>query len=617
MTSHLVILLVEDHLATRAAFADLIGSWGHQVHQAGDALEAMAILGTQPSVQVVITDWMMPGMSGPDLCRWVRKQPALKDRYLVVMTAREGHEDHLAALESGADAFVSKTLDAAELELQLRVAQRLLRLESRLQEELSQSAKANQALTRSNMELAAARVVAEEASRAKDTFLANVSHEIRTPMTGILGLSSLLLEDGGLASETAQYVHYIRQSAENLLDVINKVLDFSKLEAKGMEYSPKEFSWRHLIEQALAPFPALASTRKLFLGARFPRDWTDTGFGDEVKLRQVLINLIGNAVKFTESGFVLLSLREDSGSTVLEVRDSGPGILKEHQTKIFEAFRQADDSFNRSFQGTGLGLAITRSLVELMGGTVDVDSRVDHGSTFTVRLPRSHREAEIGDSEPLPRLSISVEDPILTDVITEVADWPPGSMEPTAELVWDARGLWMCTGGERRSLGFVVTTWQVGLTGGEQDRLSEVGTAERPEQALSIPDRPRVLVAEDNPINRQVLRLSLERQGFDISLVENGRQAVDVLYSDLELFDLAILDLQMPELDGLSAAQEIRANLSDRTGPRFPLMALTARVLEEDHLACLKAGFDLVATKPPVMEELVEMMNRLIKEYRA
>ncbi len=619
MTRHLVILLVEDHLATRAAFADLIASWGHEVHQAGDALEAMAVLGTQPSVQVVITDWMMPGMSGPDLCRWVRKQPALKDRYLVVMTAREGQEDHLAALEAGADAFVSKTLDAAELELQLRVASRLLSLETRLQEELNESAKTNQALTKSNTELAAARVAAEEASRAKDIFLANVSHEIRTPMTGILGLSSLLLDDGGLAPETAQFVHYIQQSAENLLDVINKVLDFSKLEAKGMDYSAQEFSWRHLIGQALAPFPALAGTRKLFLGALFPRTWSDVGYGDEVKLRQVLINLIGNAVKFTESGFVLVALREAPDATILEVRDSGPGIPKEHQTKIFEAFRQADDSFNRSFQGTGLGLSITRSLVELMGGTVEVQSELHHGSTFTVRLPRSHSivESNRSSDKPQSRLSIAVTDPTLAKVVGEVADWPSSTTQGSAvSLLWDSRGLWMESDGERRSLGFVVTTWQIALEKEERDSRSELELDSRPELKTSVSARPRVLVAEDNPINRQVLRLSLERQGFDISLVENGRQAVDLLKSDLDFYDLVILDLQMPELDGLSAAQEIRSYLLEISGPRIPLMALTARVLEEDHQACRRAGFDVVATKPPVMEELVETMNRLIKEYR-
>ena len=620
MTRHLVILLVEDHPATRTAFADLVTSWGHTVHQAADALEAMAVLGREPRVQVVITDWVMPGMSGLDLCRWVRKQSALTDRYLVVMTAREGHEDHIAALEAGADAFVSKTLDAAELELQLRVAQRLISLEARLQDQLASSDETNRALTQTNLELAAARAAAEEANRAKDTFLANVSHEIRTPMTGILGLSSLLLEDGGLEPETAQYVRYIRQSAENLLDVINKVLDFSKLEARGMEYSPHEFSWSRLIDQVLAPFPALVGSKRLFLGAAFPREWDDTGLGDEVKLRQVLINLLGNAVKFTESGFVLLCFIEEDEYTVLEVSDSGPGISPAHQSKIFEAFRQADDSFNRSFQGTGLGLAITRSLAHLMGGEIEVESAVGEGATFRVRVPLAHRTCSQG-ALAWPTLAIEVDDPGLAAAIRRVAAWPSQTSKSSvaAALSWKEKGVLFEIGPKQLSLGFVVTTHQIhpGIFDKSNGAIVALAGASA-RLAPPISKRaPRVLVAEDNPINRQVLKLSLERQGFEVSLVENGRQAVEVLSApDSELFDMAILDLQMPELDGMSAAREIRAKLSSIEGPRLPLMALTARILEEDHLACRQAGFDVVATKPPVIEELVETMSRLIKEYR-
>jgi signal transduction histidine kinase len=617
MSHQLVILLVEDHLATRGAFAELISSWGHTVYQAGDALQAMAVLGSQPTVQVVITDWMMPGMSGLELCSWVRKQPTLKDRYLVVMTARMGQEDHLAALQAGADAFVSKTLDAAELELQLRVAWRLVSLEGELQRQLQESAKANLQLTERNAELATARAEAEAANRAKDIFLANMSHEIRTPMTGILGLSGLLLADRDLAPEADQYVRYIHQSAENLLDVINKVLDFSKLEADGMELTPHEFSWRRLVDQVLAPFHGMTRAGKILLGAAISPTWIDEGYGDEVKLRQVMINLVGNALKFTESGFVLLRVMGTPERTVIEVEDSGPGIPPEHLTKIFEAFRQADDSFNRSFQGTGLGLAISRSLVELMGGTIQVESTLGVGSTFRVFLPMPNDGAGDG-SKDLPPFGIVASDPLVVEACHKVAhpDDLPSYVGPfERQLVWEESGLWLESSGRRVSLGFAVTTWLI-ASALERDLEPPALPVSAEAEPKAAAKGARVLVAEDNPINRQVLRLSLERQGFEVVLVENGRQAVDLLASSLEgHFALVILDLQMPELDGMAAATEIRKNLARDQRRPLPLLALTARTLQEDHLACREAGFDLVLTKPPVVEVLVETMNRLIKEY--
>ncbi len=626
----LSILLVEDHLATRRAFSDLLESWGHRVVQAGDALQAMERLGHHLDIQVVITDWMMPGMTGLELCRWIRQQEVVKNVYLVVMTARSDKEDHLAALEAGADAFISKTLDAAELQLQLRVAARLLTLELKLQRELAESARANRKLLDSNRELQAARRQAEEANRAKDIFLANVSHEIRTPMTGILGLAELLAQDDQLSKATQQYISYIHQSAQNLLDVINKVLDFSKLEAESMDLVDGSFSLREVLDSALAPFQGLARRARIPLLAAVGHEVPDQLLGDEIKLRQILINLVGNALKFTESGWVSLRVTEEDDRFLFEVEDTGCGIAREHLGKIFEAFRQADDSFNRSAQGTGLGLAITQSLILLMGGHVEVHSELGLGSIFRVHLPlRAPQRPPEGTAPPPVRLDVTPGElsqrleglfALAGQGVVEGADAP--------SLSWEEDGAQLLRDESTWSFGWSLTTWalQAHLSGevpaesatssdGEVELLPQDDTLREPPPAR--PTR-RLLIADDNAINRRVLKLSLEKRGFTVEPVADGRQAVDRWTQvQPDHFDLVILDLQMPELDGLSAAREIRRLESETLRKRIPLMALTARTMEEDKRTCRDAGFDTVATKPPVMEDLLKTIHRLIEEHQS
>ncbi len=626
----LSLLLVEDHEATRKAFAELVSSWGHEVFQAGDALDAISLLGRHQGIQVVITDWMMPGMTGLDLCRWIRGQETLRNLYLVVMTARSDKEDHLAALKAGADAFVSKTLDAAELELQLRVAQRLLTLERQLQSELVESARVNEELTSKNAELRQARKLAEEASRAKDTFLANVSHEIRTPMTGIMGLAELLEQEQTLTEEARQYVHYISQSAENLLEVLNKVLDFSKLEADSMELSERPFQLRTLLEEAIAPFHGLARKDEVLLLAALAPGVAPSYVGDDLKLRQILINLLGNALKFTEQGSVVLSVVPLDGGLEFIIEDSGCGIAEEHQEKIFEAFRQADDSFNRTAQGTGLGLAITKSLVHLMQGDISVRSEVGVGSAFTVYLPLSSPGPLDPNPSPPPTCSVEISNPAyLVPVRSVLALMNSGQKSRTvsdqsgASIIMTEEGVGLEYESHRMVLGWTVTSWRLsealldlnsaGKTPREQSGTSTAGLSETPPARAEV--SRRILLAEDNTINRRVLTLSLERSGYLVDPVSNGRQAVDRYREEAPgHFDLVILDLQMPELDGISAVAQLRLLEAERDSHRTPVMALTARTMEEDRLTCAEADFDTVSTKPPNMEKLLKTIERLIEE---
>ncbi|MCA9793507.1 MAG: response regulator, partial [Candidatus Eremiobacteraeota bacterium] len=402
---HLNLLLVDDHSASREALAELLREWGHQVTTCASAIEAMAVLNGRDDLHAVITDWVMPNMTGLDLCRWVRRSSAQAHLYLIVMTARTGQEEHIEALRAGADAFLSKTLDSAELELLLRVPQRILGLEARLQEELRRAEQTNQKLSQRNQELQVARSQAEEANRAKDIFLANISHEIRTPMTGVLGISRLLLEDEELTQETRQSVANIHRSAENLLDVINNVLDFSKLAAHKLEPNPRTFSLRGLLDQSIAPFQRDLNGGELLVGARLDPGLADQWESDPALIRQILINLMGNAMKFTTRGHVLLSARATEDGLEFAVEDTGCGVPEESRERIFEEFRQVDDSFHRPRGGTGLGLAISLQLAQLLGGRLTLDSELGKGSTFVLNIP-AERRSEPETIPPAPSLNL-------------------------------------------------------------------------------------------------------------------------------------------------------------------------------------------------------------------
>jgi two-component system, sensor histidine kinase len=325
-STSLNLLLVDDDVVTRRMLSEVLREWGHDVAEASSAPEALAILNQQKSFHAVITDWVMEGMTGLDLCKWIRTSELHKDLYLVVMTG-EAADQHIEALRSGADAFITKAFDHSELSLILRVPQRILRLESRLQEELDKAERANQELTQTNAELTKARAEAERATKAKDAFLANVSHEIRTPMVGVIGMSKLLLDDLTLDAEIHDSIRTIHRSSLDLLDIINKVLDFSKIASSKMEPNFRTFSLRSLLEHTLAPVLGVAMQETVPVGVFLSNDtqdsWRNT---DPSFVRQILINLIGNALKFTQEGHVLLTVRAQENGLLFQVKDSGLGI---------------------------------------------------------------------------------------------------------------------------------------------------------------------------------------------------------------------------------------------------------------------------------------------------
>jgi CheY-like chemotaxis protein len=650
------------------------------IHYCADATQAVNVA-IQVKPTVILQDLVMPDVDGLELVRVFRAKPSTAEIPIIVLSIKEESRIKSKAFEAGANDYLVKLPDRIELVARIRYHSKSYLNHLQRDEAFRALRESQQQLLTANTSLISLNQRLEEASRAKGEFLANMSHEIRTPMNGIIGMTELTLETD-LTADQREYVNVIKTSADSLLNVINQILDFSKMEARKLDLDLIQFNLRETLADTMKTLAVGAQQKGLELAFHVHYDVPAALIGDLTRVRQILTNLIGNAIKFTEQGEIIVWVgreSDDQGGTTLHfaVTDTGIGIPREKHRLIFESFTQADSSTTRKYGGTGLGLRISALLVEMMRGRIWVESEAGQGSTFhftarfqiakdTVDAPSP---AELADLQKLHLLVVDdnasnrqILEAILTrwDVKTTSVDGGCAALSaiehakmsraPFTLVLADARmpemdGFGLVeklkhdleyTGATIMMLtslgqpGDIARCHELGVASYLSKPVSEselldaifkaVGTR-RPEEirrtvkldpSTHEPRRQlRILLVEDNAVNQRLALRLLEKRGHTVIGVQDGLEALAKLeQAGFEGFDLVLMDVQMPKMDGFEVTAAIRAKERGRA-KRLPIVAMTAHAMKGDRERCLSSGMDGYISKPIRSKELFEIVSAL------